>query len=76
MQTAAPIDYRSLVDTRAGTVDRRIFSDAEIYRAEMERIFALVERLGPAGAADGAPPRRRRGGHRPIQTGGSRYSDN
>jgi len=40
MQTAAPLDYRSLVDVRAGTVDRRIFSDAEIYRAEMERIFA------------------------------------
>ena len=40
MQTTVPIDYRSLVDTRAGTVDRRIFSDAEIYRAEMERIFA------------------------------------
>jgi nitrite reductase/ring-hydroxylating ferredoxin subunit len=40
MQTAASIDYRSLVDAGAGTVDRRIFSDAEIYRAEMERIFA------------------------------------
>ena len=40
MQTAASIDYRSLVDAPAGTVDHRIFSDAEIYRAEMERIFA------------------------------------
>ncbi|MFO1158593.1 MAG: SRPBCC family protein [Reyranellaceae bacterium] len=33
-------DYRSMVDAGAGTVDRRIFSDAEIYRVEMERIFA------------------------------------
>ncbi len=46
MQTAVPMDYRSLIDTRAGTVDRRIFSDAEIYRAEMERIFARCWNAG------------------------------
>lgn len=38
--TSTTPDYRTMVDASAGTVDRRIFSDAEIYRVEMERIFA------------------------------------
>lgn len=34
------LDYRGLVDLDNGTVDRSIFSDDEIYRVELERIFA------------------------------------
>ena len=39
------IAYRSdemlrMVDTETGTVDRRIFSDQDIYELELERIFA------------------------------------
>jgi len=32
--------YLGLVDKERGTVDRRIFTDQEVYDAEMERIFA------------------------------------
>jgi 3-phenylpropionate/trans-cinnamate dioxygenase alpha subunit len=34
------IDYSELVHAQQGLVNRRIFSDPEIYAAEMERIFA------------------------------------
>jgi phenylpropionate dioxygenase-like ring-hydroxylating dioxygenase large terminal subunit len=34
------IDYSQFVHAREGVVDRRIFSDSEIYTTEMERIFA------------------------------------
>ncbi len=40
MREDPAIDYRSFVDARAGTVDRRIFSDQAIHDEEMERIFA------------------------------------
>jgi phenylpropionate dioxygenase-like ring-hydroxylating dioxygenase large terminal subunit len=33
-------DFHTLVDREQGTVDRSIFSDEEIYRLELERIFA------------------------------------
>ncbi len=33
-------DFRSLVDPKTGTVERRIFSDREMYNLELERIFA------------------------------------
>lgn len=36
MQT---LDYTRLVDIERGLIDRRIFSDSEIYRRELERIF-------------------------------------
>jgi 3-phenylpropionate/trans-cinnamate dioxygenase alpha subunit len=32
--------FRSLVDLKAGTVDRAIFADQDIYQLELERIFA------------------------------------
>jgi phenylpropionate dioxygenase-like ring-hydroxylating dioxygenase large terminal subunit len=34
------VDYGRFVDMTKGTVDRRIFSDAEIYQRELEHIFA------------------------------------
>jgi len=33
-------DFHQLVDWNAGLIDRKIFSDEEIYRLELERIFA------------------------------------
>src|SRR5215475_6040347 len=33
-------DFHQLVDWNAGLVDRKIFSDEEIYQLELERIFA------------------------------------
>ena len=32
--------YKAFIDLERGTVDRRIFSDDEIYKTELERIFA------------------------------------
>src|SRR5262245_57303868 len=40
LETMKPADFLAMVDTEKGTVDRRIFSDAEIYQLEMEKIFA------------------------------------
>ena len=40
MESTMPLDTLSLVDTEKGTVDRRIFSDQDIYELELERIFA------------------------------------
>jgi len=37
MQT---LDLKSLVDVESGLIDRRIFSDPEIYKQELEHIFA------------------------------------
>ena len=34
------VDYGRFVDMTKGTIDRRIFSDEEIYRKELEQIFA------------------------------------
>src|SRR6266480_5728964 len=33
-------DYLQMVDKERGTVDRRMFSDPEVYRTELENIFA------------------------------------
>ena len=33
-------DFNRFVDAQKGLVDRRIFSDPEIYETEMEQIFA------------------------------------
>jgi nitrite reductase/ring-hydroxylating ferredoxin subunit len=35
-----PSRIRDLVDTRKGLVDRRLFSDADLYQLELEQIFA------------------------------------
>jgi len=35
-----PTDYHSFIDVQRGTIDRRIFSDEEIYQKELEQIFA------------------------------------
>src|SRR4051794_23383690 len=40
LETMRPADFLAMVDTAKGTVDRRIFSDAEIYQLELEQIFA------------------------------------
>src|SRR5262245_62004818 len=40
LELESPFDYRQMVDAAKGTVDRRIFSDAEIYQQELELIFA------------------------------------
>jgi nitrite reductase/ring-hydroxylating ferredoxin subunit len=37
---AKTVDYSGLINAAEGTVDRRIFSDAEIYQRELEQIFA------------------------------------
>ena len=34
------VDINALVDADSGFVNRRIFSDEEIYQQELERIFA------------------------------------
>ncbi len=34
------VDYTQFVDIAAGTIDRKIFSDREIYERELEQIFA------------------------------------
>ena len=34
------INFQAFVDHEAGTIDRRIYSDQEIYELELERIFA------------------------------------
>ena len=39
-QRPSTIDRHSWVDLEQGTVDRRIFSEPEIYQAELSRIFA------------------------------------
>src|SRR3954465_14820671 len=40
LETVKPADFLAMVDTEKGTVDRRIFSDADIYQLELEQIFA------------------------------------
>ena len=39
-RAAAAFDFHTLVDREKATVDRSIFSDEEIYKLELERIFA------------------------------------
>jgi len=39
-ETMRPADLQALVDSENGLVDRKIFSDEEIYRLELEHIFA------------------------------------
>ena len=39
-QTYGPADFMGMVDKEKGTVDRRVYSDAEIYQLELEHIFA------------------------------------
>src|SRR2546426_9389138 len=40
LEMTRPSDFTQLVDAETGTVDRTIFSDKEIYRLELEQIFA------------------------------------
>jgi len=40
MQDKAQFSYHRYVDPKGGTVDRRIFSDPDIYQRELEHIFA------------------------------------
>src|SRR5437762_9246241 len=40
LDTRNPSAFLAMVDLEKGTVDRRIFSDAEIYQLELEQIFA------------------------------------
>lgn len=40
LEVRQPQDFLSLVDKELGLVDRRIYSDPEIYKIELERIFA------------------------------------
>src|SRR5947207_2965884 len=39
LQLDRPEDFLLMVDKEKGTVDRRIFSDPEIYQLELENIF-------------------------------------
>jgi phenylpropionate dioxygenase-like ring-hydroxylating dioxygenase large terminal subunit len=38
--TSAPFNYRGFINASDGTIDRRIFSDEQIYQRELEQIFA------------------------------------
>src|SRR3569832_327291 len=40
LEATRPDELRALVNKTTGTVDRRIFTDQEIYDLEMEQIFA------------------------------------
>ena len=40
LEATRPRDYLGMVDADKGLVDRQIFSDQEIYEAELEKIFA------------------------------------
>src|SRR5947207_11262691 len=40
IEATRPADYLNMVDTKRGTVDRIIYSDQEIYEAELQHIFA------------------------------------
>src|SRR4051812_42875046 len=40
LEATRPRDFLAMVDAEKGLVDRQIFSDQEIYEAELERIFA------------------------------------
>src|SRR6187551_1855388 len=40
LELTRPDEFLQMVNTQKGTVDRRIYSDPEIYQIELERIFA------------------------------------
>ena len=40
LELTRPSQFLEMVDTEKGLVDRRIFSDQQIYQLELERIFA------------------------------------
>ena len=40
IEMTRPSSFSHMVDAEKGTVDRRMFSDQEIYQLELERIFA------------------------------------
>ena len=54
-------DTNPLVDSKTGLVSRRIFIEPEIYREELERIFAALLRSAMTTARNSPTPESRSG---------------